>query len=239
MTSGKGIMQYGAFDTRKLATDLTRPKYNDIGIKAYRENVKPDGIHDATPTTVNKIEIPLTNFNDRLTGKTPKSDENNWLYLQGIFKELYNDTEKVQGKSRTLGSTTSTNNGNPDEGRIRREKISHQASNELKSQAKAVQTLCYDTTRTINILQALQNIDREGSWYHTTAEQAKAILRFRQADAHVLMEQGIDASQGIIRSKNGTWKNTDEMWGEIKIHAWKTKQALRAANQLLQRYPPP
>ena len=132
MTSGKGTMQYGAFDMRNLATDLTRPKYNDIGIKTYRENVKPDGIHDATPTTVNKIEIPLTNFNDRLTGKTPKSDENNWLYLQGIFKELYNDTEKVQGKSRTLGSTTSTNNRNPDEGRIRREKISHQASNELK-----------------------------------------------------------------------------------------------------------
>ena len=236
MTLGKGTMQYGAVDTRNLATDLTRTHHNDIGIKTYREDVKPEGSHDANPTTVNKIGTPPADFKQRLTGMTPKCDSNNWLYLQGILEELYGDIEKVQETSRTR---VSTNNGCPDEKAVRREEISHQASNELKSQARAVQTLCYDTTRTINILQTLQNIDQEGSWYHTTAEQAKAILRFRQADAHVLMAQGIDASRGIMHSKNGTWKNTDGVWGEMKIHTYKTTQAIRAANQLLQRYPPP
>ena len=206
-------MQYGAVDTRNLATDLTRPNYNDIGIKTYRGNVKPDGIHDTTPTTVNKIGVPLTTFNDRLTGETPKGDGNNWLYLQGIFEELYNDTKKVQEKSRTRGSTTSPNNGNPDEGRIKREKISHQASNELKSQTKAVQTLCYDTTRTINVLQALQNIDREGSWYHTTAEQAKAIFRPRAnstryrrlAGHHALKERRVEKHRRSVGRDENTY----------------------------------
>ena len=223
-------MQYGAVDTRNLATDLTKTNHNDIGVKTYREDVKPERSDDANPTTVNKIETPPVDFKQRLTGMTPKCDSSNWLYLQGILEELYSDIEKVR--------EVSTNNGCPDEKTIRREEISHQASNELKSQARAVQTLCYDTTRTINILTTLQNIDQEGSWYHTTSEQAKAILRFRQADAHVLMAQGIDASRGIMHSKNGEWKNKDGVWGEMKIHTYKTTQAIKAANQLLQRYPP-
>ena len=106
MTLGKGTMQYGAVDTRNLATDLTKTNHNDIGVKTYREDVKPERSDDANPTTVNKIETPPVDFKQRLTGMTPKCDSSNWLYLQGILEELYSDIEKVR--------EVSTNNGCPD-----------------------------------------------------------------------------------------------------------------------------
>ena len=82
-------MQYGAIDTRNLETDLNTTNHNDIGIKTYRKDVKPDGIHDTTPTTVDKLGVPLTTLNDRRTRETPTCGVENWLHLQRIFEELY------------------------------------------------------------------------------------------------------------------------------------------------------
>ena len=215
----EGTMQYGAAGTRNLATDLTESGYDD---------------RDYTQTTADRLKIQPTNPHVEMIEERPRNNENNRTHLEETLEGLHNEI-KTQEKLTTEGPPIQPIGGEPGGGKIRREKISRQASDNLILQTQTVRELCYDTTRVMNVLRTMQSIDQEGSWYHTIAGKARAILRFRQAEAKILIEQGTDAAEGIARMRNGEWKGIDETWEDLKIHPWKAKEALKAANRLLQQ----
>jgi hypothetical protein len=235
MTLGKGTMQYGAVDTENLEPDHSTTNHKDMGIKTYRNDVKPDGIHRCIPSTVDKFKTTKSSFERRRIRQTNARGVTDKLNLDKIFNHLYDGAERDLKNTQEQGLT---NNRNPSDGKLRREIMSPERTAELKSQTRIIQSLCYDTTGTLGVLRALQNTDQDGSWYHTTAEQAKSILRFRQADAYKLKERGMDASRGVVRKKDGAWRTVDEVWEDMKIHVRKTKRALEATNEILQLYPP-
>ncbi len=102
-----------------------------------------------------------------------------------------------------------------------------------------IEGLTYDTIGTVRTLIALQQINQRSSWYHKAAETAKSILNFRQAASRRWINRGIEASKGVIWVGNNGQVDIDGVWDEMKIHAWKTNDAIKAAKLLLREYPPP
>ena len=170
-------MQYGAASMRNLATDLKQSGCNNRCEDTHYED------NDKNPTNGKHRTHPITS-NGGLAKDQRRNDENNRAHLERTLEELYNDTKEMR-EPNTRGPT---NNKGPEEGEVKWEEISHQESDNLRLQVEVIQGLQYDTTGIMNILLAMQSIDREGSWYHTTAEKAKTVLRFRQAAAYVLIE---------------------------------------------------
>ena len=183
-------MQYGAAGMRNLATDLKQSGCNN------RCEDTHCGENDKNQTNIKHITHPNTTKGGS-PGEERRDDENNRAHLEKTLKKLYNDTKEKREQS----TRDPRDNNGPEGSEVKWKEISQQESDNLKLQVEVIKGLRYDTIGTINILLAMQRIDREGSWYHTTAEKAKTVLRFRQAASHKLIEQGIEASKGITRAK--------------------------------------
>ena len=216
-------MQHGAAGTRNLETGTIRPGCHS---KDYMQN----DVEKSNPTTMsNKPQI-------EKIAERPKTDENNWIYLEKTLEKLHNEIQSQKTKT-TNGTPITSAQGKLDQDDIMQEKITQQASDNLKLQTETVRGLRYDMKRIANVLRTIKIISQEGSWYHRIAGKAEAIIRFREKEAEMLIEQGTDAAEGVPRMRNREWKGADKTWEDLKIHAWKAKEALKTANTMLPRYP--
>ena len=160
MTLGKGTMQYGAVDTENLEPDHSTTNHNDIGIKTYRNDVRPDGTHKRTPSTAEEFKATKSNFERRRIRQTNARGVMDKLNLEVIFNHLYGGVKRDLENMQEQGLT---NNKNPSDGKPRRETMSPKKTEKIKSQTRIIQSLCYDTTGTLSILRALQKTDQAGS----------------------------------------------------------------------------
>ena len=160
MTLGKGTMQYGAVDTENLEPDHSTTNHNDIGIKTYRNDVRPDGTHKRTPSTAEEFKATKSNFERRRIRQTNARGVMDKLNLEVIFNHLYHGVERDLENMQEQGLT---NNKNPSDGKPRRETMSPKKTEKIKSQTRIIQSLCYDTTGTLSVLRALQKTDQAGS----------------------------------------------------------------------------
>ena len=202
-------MQYGAAGTRNLATGLVH-----LGCSNKRDNT-------------------WSGENNKST-EHRKDDKTNQSFLEQTLEKLHSETREEQKQEERRMAVSSEQ----DKSRGRKE-ITRRESRNLKLQVEVIEGLTYDTIGTIRTLIALQHIDQRGSWYHKAAETAKSVLSFRQAASRKWINRGIEASKGITWVGNNDRVDTDGVWDEMKIHAWKTKDAIKAAKLLLRRYPPP
>ena len=123
----EGTMQYGAAGMRNLETGITE---SDCYDKNY------------TQTTADKPKIQPTNPHVEMIGERPKNDDNNRIYLEKTLERLHDEIKSrevattedtpVQPTQRELGG-----------GGIIQEKITQQASDNLKLQTETVRGLCY------------------------------------------------------------------------------------------------
>ena len=231
--SSIGTMQYCPIDKENLETDLDT-NHIDIGKITYCDVVMPDGIQKNAPITINNSET-TTNSSGKGWIREGTVCGVEKLHLQRILNQLYDDTDILR-EPQEWESTMVNNNSL--EGTRKWGLMNPQKAAWLRSQTRTMQCLYYDTTSTISVLQALQNTDIKSSWYYQMAGIAITVLQSGQNDAYQLIKQGMDVSQNITNSKNGTRESADKILTGMQITAENTKRALRAVHQLLQMYPP-
>jgi hypothetical protein len=154
-------------------------------------------------------------------------------FLGRTLRQLHNETREDQEQEERRRTTGSGQNDN------RERKVTRRESRNIKLQVEKIEGLTYDTIGTVRTLTALQQISQRSSWYHRAAETAKLILNFRQAASRRWINRGIEASKGVMWVGNSDEVDIDGIWDGMKIHAWKTNDAIKAAKLLLREYPPP
>ena len=154
-------------------------------------------------------------------------------FLGRTLRQLHNETREDQEQEERRRTTGSGQNDN------RERKVTRRESRNIKLQVEKIEGLTYDTIGTVRTLTALQQISQRSSWYHRAAETAKLILNFRQAASRRWINRGIEASKGVMWVGNSDEVDIDGIWDGMKIHAWKTNDAIKAARLLLRGYPPP
>ena len=154
-------------------------------------------------------------------------------FLGRTLRQLHNETREDQEQEERRRTTGSGQNDD------RERKVTRRESRNIKLQVEKIEGLTYDTIGTVRTLNALQQISQRSSWYHRAAETAKSILNFRQAASRRWINRGIEASKGVMWVGNSDEIDIDGIWDGMKIHAWKTNDAIKAAKLLLREYPPP
>ena len=163
---------------------------------------------------------------------TNHDDEIDQTFLEWTLRQLHNETREDQEQEERRRTTGSGQNDN------RERKVTRRESRNIKLQVEKIEGLTYDTIGTVRTLNALQQISQRSSWYHRAAETAKSILNFRQAASRRWINRGIEASKGVMWVGNSDEIDIDGIWDGMKIHAWKTNDAIKAAKLLLREYPP-